>query len=277
MLKQKREFSEEHRKHLFESHMGIKRTPEALAKFKESMKKRWADPKFKIKMIESCRGHFVSVKTKRKLSKSHITISGEQEKQIINLYQTFTMEEIVAQLKIGRDVIYGCLRRSNIEHRHCGMRSGHIPWNKDLKLSKEQRAKLNMEGLNMGHPWNKGKIGVYSEGYVQKLRESHTGKLGPKSSNWKGGLSFELYSPEFNKQLKYEIRKRDKFICQFPKCRRKENGKAHDCHHINYIKKDSKPENLITLCFSCHMKTNGNRDYWEAYFRELVKFKVMEN
>lgn len=26
--------------------------------------------------------------------------------------------------------------------------------------------------------------------------------------------------------------------------------------------------NLITLCHSCHMKTNSNREYWLKYFYE---------
>ena len=29
-----------------------------------------------------------------------------------------------------------------------------------------------------------------------------------------------------------------------------------------------KSENLITLCHSCHSKTNSNREYWQNYFKE---------
>lgn len=42
--------------------------------------------------------------------------------------------------------------------------------------------------------------------------------------------------------------------------KRKEKG--HDVHHIDYDKKNNNPENLITLCHSCHAKTNSNREYW---------------
>ncbi len=35
-------------------------------------------------------------------------------------------------------------------------RPGHIPWNKGLKLTDEQKAKQNTSGLKKGHGWNKG-------------------------------------------------------------------------------------------------------------------------
>lgn len=247
--------------------MGIKRTPEAMAKFKKSMKKRWADPEFKAKMIKALKGRLVSEATKRKLSRVHLTISVEQENQIIKLYENLTADEISLELNLNRAVIYSCLHRHKVQIRPTGIRMGKIPWNKDLELSEEQKAKLNMEGLKMGHPWNKGKTGIYSEELLKQKSDALKGKYtGEKASNWRGGISFEPYSSEFNNSLKYEIRKRDNFTCQFPNCGIKENGKVHDCHHINYDKKDSRSENLITLCSSCHMKTNFNREYWQNYF-----------
>ena len=155
-------------------------------------------------------------------------------------------------------------------------KKGCIPWNKDLKLSEEQKAKLNLEGLNIRHPWNKGKIGIYSEEYLQKLRESHMGKTGVNSSNWKGGLSFEPYGIEFNKKLKRQVRERDNFTCQMTGCNKKENGRDHDVHHVDYNKKNNNEDNLITLCMNCHMKTNGNRKYWTFYFQNLLKFNSNE-
>ena len=42
-------------------------------------------------------------------------------------------------------------------------------------------------------------------------------------------------------------------------------------HHIDYDKKNNNPENLITLCNSCHTKTNiKNRDYWKNYYSEIA-------
>jgi len=94
---------------------------------------------------------------------------------------------------------------------------------------------------------------------------------GENNPRWLGGVSFEPYSPEFNGKLKAFIRERDNHQCQ--KCGLKENGNAHDCHHIDYDKKNSRPENLITLCSSCHSKTNSNRQYWQNYFKfQQIKY-----
>lgn len=98
-------------------------------------------------------------------------------------------------------------------------------------------------------------------------QEAHVGE---NSTNWKGGLSFEPYSPEFNGALKRSIRERDNCACQI--CGECENGRCHDVHHIDYDKQNNSSNNLILLCHSCHAKTNGNREYWqlrlEARFRE---------
>lgn len=39
-------------------------------------------------------------------------------------------------------------------------------------------------------------------------------------------------------------------------------------HHINYDKKNLDPKNLISLCRSCHTKTNHNRENWIKLFWE---------
>ena len=81
---------------------------------------------------------------------------------------------------------------------------------------------------------------------------------GPSCYMWRGGISFEPYTIEFNKALKRYIRERNNYTCQI--C-----GKEHskDVHHINFDKKDCRKPNLTTLCHSCHSKTtNGNRDFW---------------
>lgn len=72
-----------------------------------------------------------------------------------------------------------------------------------------------------------------------------------------------IYSYEFLK-IRKEINKRDKHRCQI--CNK--NGK--DVHHIDYNKKNNSQNNLITLCHSCHTRTNGNRDYWYSYFRSKI-------
>jgi len=105
--------------------------------------------------------------------------------------------------------------------------------------------------------------------YRKEMSKMSAGENNP---NWRGGKSFEPYGPEFNKQLKEFIRKRGNYHCQ--ECGVKENGKAHDCHHIDYNKKNNNPENFFALCESCHMKTNFNRQYWQNHFMFSMQLKV---
>jgi len=37
---------------------------------------------------------------------------------------------------------------------------------------------------------------------------------------------------------------------------------------------NSNKRNLITLCTSCHSRTNFNRDYWKNYFINISKKEV---
>lgn len=90
---------------------------------------------------------------------------------------------------------------------------------------------------------------------------------GDKHWNWQGGKSFEPYGLEFNEDLKEVIRNRDGrkcFICEKTEL---ENEKKLMVHHIDYNKNNNNPDNLITLCLSCHSKTSFDRDYWIGYFK----------
>mgnify|MGYP001560874449 FL=1 len=99
------------------------------------------------------------------------------------------------------------------------------------------------------------------------------GKLNP---NWQGGKSFEEYPQEFNKELKQFIYERDSYTCQDPTCEHKTNKLA--AHHIDYDKTNNNPENIVTLCNSCHSKTNGknNRQYWTEFYQNIMFNRIME-
>lgn len=109
----------------------------------------------------------------------------------------------------------------------------------------------------------------HTEETKRKISESHRGE---KSHCWKGGVSYQPYPDEWTNDLKDCIRKRDNFICQECGIHQDEihNGriKKLDVHHIDYNKENLSPNNLITLCRNCHIKTNhGDRKYWENYFK----------
>jgi len=169
--------------------------------------------------------------------------------------------------------------------------------------SDPERAKQHSDRMNKeGNPMY-GIRRFFSEIWKQKMSKSHMGKrLSPthrkniskgkqqfylenpnfnkleNHPNWQGGISFEPYEVAFNDKLKFEIRQRDDFTCQF--CGILENGRAHDVHHINYDKKDSRERNLILLCTSCNAKVNYSREKWQFLFetlQEIKLFKVFES
>ena len=96
-------------------------------------------------------------------------------------------------------------------------------------------------------------------------------RKGERAYNWNNGSSSEEYGMEFNSSLKEQIRFRNGYKCQFCGCSQLENGRQLDVHHIDYNKKNCKQNNLISLCRSCHTKTNGNRKYWKKYFEKILR------
>ena len=153
-----------------------------------------------------------------------------------------------------------------------------------MKFSDEH--KLNLSLSHIGNPgyWLGKKR---SEDTKEKFRLSHLGKKqsretilkrikkGSEHYNWQGGitpLTRKRVKGIFWKQIADEIRIRDKNTCQL--CGLEGNGKKLPVHHkIPFkISKDNSPENLITICQSCHMKAeraNGNRPYWEKLFQNI--------
>jgi len=98
-----------------------------------------------------------------------------------------------------------------------------------------------------------------------KMSESRKGNKNP---NWRGGIDSDGYSIDWCETLKRSIRERDYYVCRI--CGKPQGDIAHDVHHIDYDKKNCSPDNLITLCHVCHVKTNYKRDYWKQYFHILI-------
>lgn len=98
---------------------------------------------------------------------------------------------------------------------------------------------------------------------------------GENSRHWRGGISFEPYGLEWTDKLREKVRKRDDYTCAISgEVWRIGQDKFH-VHHINYDKTDNRPENLITLCSSCHAKTNSNRDLWQIQLGQAVQLRKM--
>jgi len=163
-----------------------------------------------------------------------------------------------------------------------GHNKGIVAWNKGHKISAKTKEKISKNNAcywlgrtrsentkdkirktikekKIMPPNRKG--AKLSEETREKMSEARRGE---KAYQWLGGISFAPYSVDWTKTLKRSIRERDKYVCQICSCQQNDN--AHDVHHIDYNKENCNPKNLITLCNSCHGKTNHDREYWTNYF-----------
>ena len=99
--------------------------------------------------------------------------------------------------------------------------------------------------------------------------------IGSRAANWRGGLSYEKYSPLFTNKLKDEIKKLDKYKCRNPQCNNV--SKVLTIHHMDYNKRNNKKDNLITLCKSCNSRANGDRIYWYNFYFPLINYGINVN
>ncbi len=149
-------------------------------------------------------------------------------------------------------------------------KKGQIPWCKGKKFSDEHKRKISEGRLE-----RKKRLGyLVSPEAREKISETLRGENAP---NWQGGKSFEPYSIKFNGALKRKIRKRDNYTCQECGWTQEQIGQKLDIHHIDYDKKNNKPENLISLCRSCHTQTNFSREDWTEYFLNKGRTSVRKN
>ncbi len=69
------------------------------------------------------------------------------------------------------------------------------------------------------------------------------------------------YPPEWTKELRRRIRKRDG-----DRCRGCGVVKSLCVHHIDHDKQNCDEKNLVTLCKGCHAKARGSEATWEEFF-----------
>ena len=140
-----------------------------------------------------------------------------------------------------------------------GFKKGHKNF-----ITSETRKKMRDVAKRDGRkpPSNKGK--KFSKEFKEKARKRW---LKDKNPSWKDGISFEKYGYDWTDVLKDSIRQRDNYVCQECGIHQDELSYRLHVHHIDYNKKNCNPNNLISLCRKCHLKTNYNREYWLNYFR----------
>jgi hypothetical protein len=149
--------------------------------------------------------------------------------------------------------------------------------NSGRKLSEEHKKKLFLANKNKPRlSETKLKISKALKGKIvsdkTKLKLSKINS-GPNHPNWQGGISTFPYPFDWTDTLKESIRQRDNYICQECGIHQDELNHKLDIHHIDYDKDNLNPSNLISLCRSCHIKTNYYRDKWYEYFQLFFSIK----
>ncbi len=194
-------------------------------------------------------------------------------------------EEAKRKISLGKMGDKNPMKRESVRKKVSESLKGKKPWNKGLKgvqkgwnngkkWSKEQREKCSGKNSNR---WNGGKPKCSDCGITVKMQKAvrclecyrKNNKL-ENHFNWQGGKSFEPYGLEFNKELKEKIRQRDNYTCQECGKDKSELKFTLSVHHIDYDKKNNCEQNLISLCRSCHTKTNYSRDMWTDYYKRKM-------
>jgi hypothetical protein len=129
-------------------------------------------------------------------------------------------------------------------------------------LSAETKKKLSEMRRGSSNPYY-GKR--HSAETLTKMSAAHRGE---KHWAWRGGTSLAPYSTDWTKTLRRSMRERDHYACRL--CGRQQEDRAFPVHHIDYDRLNCNSTNLITLCASCHSRTNRNRERWTALFREMT-------
>ena len=104
---------------------------------------------------------------------------------------------------------------------------------------------------------------------ICKSIEHSINNSGAGHPNWQGGISCTPYCEVWkDKEYKEDIKFRDGCKCLNPSCNK--NNSRLTIHHIDYNKKNCGPTNLITICNSCNVIANTNREWHTAWYQALM-------
>ena len=243
-------------------HLALRRTPEYRQKLSQSHKGVPLSHEHRERMIAAARTqerrqkvsqqhtgmrHTAEDKLKMSIAKKGKPLSFEHRLHISQANKGHPTS-IDTRLKISRSLKGVPL---SPEHR---LKTAQInKARKGIPLSAEHKAKVSQSSLRM---WRK-------PGFHEK-------RSGENNPFWRGGRAVQHYTPEFNRWMKKSIKNRD-------------GNRCYSCystlklcvHHIDYDKRNCDPQNLVTLCRSCHAKTGTRRDYWLAYFQTIMNSEEM--
>ena len=178
-------------------------------------------------------------------------------------FASLNMIDLAKKLKVSYQSLWYWCKKLDVDYRATeGYRIG---------VAKSQAGKDKWAAIN-GQPGAHRKNTRHTEATKKKISESKKGDAyidGKKVKAVGRKYPTEFYA------IRLEVYKRDRYLCQ--ECGVHCNGSANkdvkrqiSCHHIDYDKNNNGLSNLITLCKSCHSKTNYSRADWTKYYKERV-------
>jgi 5-methylcytosine-specific restriction endonuclease McrA len=96
--------------------------------------------------------------------------------------------------------------------------------------------------------------------------KAHTFRMvGEGNGRYVHGDHRRAYPPGWTQTHKRAIRERDGQVCRLCGMTREVHGKELPVHHIDYMKENLEPANLITVCRFCHGQMHGRPDSREEW------------
>lgn len=178
-----------------------------------------------------------------------------------NWKHTEATKKLLSNMKKGLKPLLGMRWKLSEELRK--NRSDWMKGKKNALGSKHTPERKEIESINA----KENGLGKYirTDEWRKKQSERYRGN---KSPTWNGGSAISPYPLSWKNHFKEQIRFRDDYKCQVCGCPETECKKSMPVHHIDYNKSNINKDNLITLCHSCHSKTNHHRSYWIKSFSQ---------
>jgi len=157
----------------------------------------------------------------------------------------------------GKTLIETCGEERSLEIREKISRNSARLYGKENGMYGRKHSEEALEKIN-----DSCKEALSKPEVKEKLRQANSNENNP---NWKGGIACEPYCEIWTDQeFKESIKQRDGYKCLNPECNK--TCDRLSIHHIDYVKKNCHPSNLITICVSCNAKANKDREWHEAWY-----------
>lgn len=227
--------TKETRDKISKANKGKKRTKEQRRRISKSLKGKKHTEERRLKTIENLTGRKCSKETRKKIGNAHKGKTISQE-QIIRWRKSFNKNDLnKIRKKISNTV-------------------------KSLWSDPVYRSKLS-------------KIHSDRNNNIENRIAHSCAMQGIEREDWTHFISSDPYCQIWTKEYKDFIKERDNYECQNNMdCRKITN--VLSAHHIDYNKKNCEPWNIITLCISCNSRANADREYWQEFYKSIMRGKI---